>query len=84
MRQILSTGMGVDSVFALNNQMVIGAIKAVCETGLRIHEDKKAIGFDTIFVASIVGPVLIIVNVPDTKLMMLMLKCCYKELKILR
>jgi Transcriptional regulators len=68
MRQILSSGVEVDGVFAANDQMAIGAIKAIKENGFRIPDDIKVIGFDNTFVASIVEPSLTTINVPKYKL----------------
>ncbi len=68
MRQLLTAGMEVDGIFAANDQMAIGAIKAVRENGIRIPEDIKIVGFDNTFVASIVEPALTTVNVPQYKM----------------
>ena len=68
MRQVLLTGIEVDGVFAANDQMAIGAMKAIKENGLRIPEDIRIIGFDNTFVASIVEPALTTVNVPKYKM----------------
>lgn len=68
MRQILLTGMDMDGIFAANDQMAIGAIKAIRENGLRIPEDIKVAGFDNTFVASLVEPSLTTINVPKYKM----------------
>jgi DNA-binding LacI/PurR family transcriptional regulator len=68
MRKLLSAGVAADGVFAANDQMAIGAIKAIRENGLRIPEDIRVIGFDNTFVASIVEPALSTVNVPRYKM----------------
>ena len=68
MRQILLTGLDVDGVFAANDQMAIGAIKAIRENGLRIPEDIKVVGFDNTFVASLIEPSLTTINVPKYKM----------------
>ncbi|MBC7959503.1 MAG: LacI family DNA-binding transcriptional regulator [Vallitaleaceae bacterium] len=68
MKQILMSGVIFDGVFAANDQMAIGAIKAIKEQGLRVPEDVKIIGFDNTFVASIIDPSLTTVNVPKYKL----------------
>lgn len=68
MRQILLKGIDVDGVFAANDQMAIGAIKAIRENGLIIPEDIKVAGFDNTFVASLVEPSLTTINVPKYKM----------------
>jgi DNA-binding LacI/PurR family transcriptional regulator len=68
MKQVLLSGVTFDGVFAANDQMAIGAIKAIKEHGLRIPDDVKVIGFDNTFVASIIEPSLTTVNVPKYKL----------------
>jgi DNA-binding LacI/PurR family transcriptional regulator len=68
MKQQLLGSIDIDGVFASNDQMAIGAIKAIRENGLIIPEDIKVVGFDNTFVASIVEPSLTTVNVPKYKL----------------
>lgn len=68
MKELLITGAEIDGVFAANDQMAIGAIKAIKEHGFKIPEDIKVIGFDNTFVASIVEPSLTTVNVPQYRL----------------
>lgn len=68
MKQILMTGIDVDGVFAANDQMAIGAIKAIRENGLMIPEDVKVVGFDNTFIATIVEPALTTINVPKYKM----------------
>lgn len=67
-KQLLANGTEMDGVFAANDQMAIGAIKAVKEYGLHIPEDIRVVGFDNTFVASIVDPSLTTVNVPKYKM----------------
>lgn len=68
MRKILDSGIEADGVFAGNDQMAIGAIKAIKESGLRIPEDMKVVGFDNTFIASIVEPSLTTINVEKYKM----------------
>lgn len=67
-RQILMAGIDVDGIFAANDQMAIGAIKALKENGVKIPEDVRVVGFDNTFVASIVEPALTTVNVPKYRM----------------
>jgi DNA-binding LacI/PurR family transcriptional regulator len=53
-----------DAVFAGNDQIAIGAMTALLEQGIRIPHDIMVMGFDNIFISSIVSPALTTVNVP--------------------
>jgi DNA-binding LacI/PurR family transcriptional regulator len=64
MRELIARDAVPEGVFAANDQMAIGAIKALRETGRRIPEDVCVAGFDDSFVASIVEPALTTVYVP--------------------
>jgi len=68
MKQLLLAGIDVDGVFAANDQMAIGAMKAIRENGLMIPENIRVVGFDNTFVASIVEPSLTTINVPKYKM----------------
>lgn len=57
-REFLEHNGEVDGIFAANDQMGIGAMKALKEMGKRIPEDVKVVGFDNSFVASLVSPAL--------------------------
>jgi DNA-binding LacI/PurR family transcriptional regulator len=67
-KKLLLYGCEMDSIFAVNDQMAIGAMKAIWEHGLRIPEDIKLVGFDNTFVASLIEPSLTTVNVPKYQL----------------
>jgi len=54
----------VTAIFAHNDMMAIGAMKALTEKGLRIPEDIAIIGFDNIPLSLYVTPVLSTVTVP--------------------
>lgn len=68
MKELLLRGEAIDGVFAANDQMAIGTMKAIREHGLKIPEDIKVIGYDNTFVASIVHPSLSTINVPKFQL----------------
>jgi len=63
MREIMQNS-EISAVFASNDQMAIGAIKAIKEFGKRIPEDIAVIGFDNLFISSIISPTLSTVHVP--------------------
>ncbi|SMH27855.1 transcriptional regulator, LacI family [Rathayibacter oskolensis] len=48
MRRILDSGLAFDGVFALNDTLALGAIRALQEAGVRVPEDVAVIGFDDI------------------------------------
>lgn len=52
------------AVFAANDQMAIGAIKAIKEKGLKIPEDIAVAGFDNIFPGTLINPSLTTISVP--------------------
>lgn len=54
----------VTALFAQNDMMAIGAMKAFEEKGLKVPEDIAVIGFDNIPLSSFVTPVLSTVTVP--------------------
>lgn len=64
MKEILDQHHNIDGLFAANDQMAIGAMKAILEYGLKIPEDIAVVGFDNIFVSSLINPTLSTINVP--------------------
>ncbi|MEG0590087.1 MAG: substrate-binding domain-containing protein, partial [Lachnospiraceae bacterium] len=53
----------IDGVFVANDQMAVGALKALSEKGKKIPEDVKVIGYDNVFISSILEPSLSTVHV---------------------
>ena len=66
--RLLMGGVSFDGIFASNDQMAIGALKALDEHNLRVPEDVCVVGFDNIFASSIVSPSLTAINVPKYRL----------------
>jgi len=64
MKNLLLKRQDFDGLFASNDQMAVGSLKAIKEAGFRVPEDIKVVGFDNTFVASIVAPPLTTINVP--------------------
>jgi DNA-binding LacI/PurR family transcriptional regulator len=64
MQKLLQRGVALDGVLAANDQMAIGAMKALKEAGRRIPAEIKIVGFDNVFVATLVDPTLTTVAVP--------------------
>jgi DNA-binding LacI/PurR family transcriptional regulator len=67
-KRLLLDGIPFDGLFACNDQMAVGALKALNENGVRIPEAVKVIGFDNTFVSSLVSPSLTTVNVPKFRI----------------
>jgi len=47
-RELIAEGLSFDGVFALNDALGLGALRALGEAGLRVPEDVAVIGFDNI------------------------------------
>ena len=48
MRELLGSGTAFDGVFAMNDDLALGAMRAMHESGVRIPDDIAVIGFDDI------------------------------------
>jgi DNA-binding LacI/PurR family transcriptional regulator len=62
-RELVSAG-DVTAVFAANDDMAIGLIRALTEAGLRVPDDVSVVGFDDIPVSAYVTPPLTTVRQP--------------------
>lgn len=56
MEKLLKNVSDLDGVFCGNDQMAIGALRLLREKGLRVPGDVKLIGYDDVFISSIVEP----------------------------
>lgn len=65
MQQILNTGEPFDAVYAMNDLMAFGAVRALRERGLRVPEDIAIVGFDDVRLAAFCDPPLTTINEPD-------------------
>ncbi len=63
-RQLLDSGVEFTAIFATNDAMAIGAMRALRSRGYRIPEDVSVIGIDDIILASYVDPPLTTVAQP--------------------
>ncbi|MGN0186080.1 MAG: LacI family DNA-binding transcriptional regulator [Aristaeellaceae bacterium] len=63
MKQLLEMTPDLDGVFCGNDQMAVGAMKYLKEIGKRVPEDIKLIGYDDVFLASVVEPSLSTIHV---------------------
>ncbi|WP_350279185.1 LacI family DNA-binding transcriptional regulator [Kribbella sp. HUAS MG21] len=62
MEELLATGRPFDAVFALNDTLALGAIRALTAHGVRIPDDVAVAGFDNIDEASFSSPTLTTVD----------------------
>ena len=67
-RQALEAGVHFDAVQASNDQAAIGALKVLCEYGLRVPEDVAVSGFDNLFPSTLISPAITTVDVPGYEL----------------
>ena len=63
-RKLLSLDSPPDGIFAANDRMAIGAIKAVKDAGKRVPEDVAVIGFDNIPICELFDPPITTVDQP--------------------
>ena len=68
MGRLLDEAPDVTAIFALNDVMAIGALRAIRRRGLRVPDDISVVGFDDIPIAADVCPPLSTVQVPLAKL----------------
>lgn len=64
MKQIIKSGQVIKSVFAANDILALGAMKAMIESGLTVGEEVLLIGYDDIETASMVTPALTTISQP--------------------
>lgn len=68
MNQLLDLPEPPDAVFASNDLMALGALRAARERGVRVPEDLGVVGYDDIPAAGFVDPSLTTVSVPKVEL----------------
>lgn len=64
MKNLLLKRVGLTAIFAANDAMAFGAIRAIIEAGFRIPDDISVVGFDNVEMASIVMPPLTTIQQP--------------------
>lgn len=64
MSKVIRSGVSFDGVFAANDQMAIGALRALDAAGMKVPDDVKIVGYDNTFVSSMVNPSLTTISVP--------------------
>lgn len=63
-KELMARNREITAFFAANDQMAIGAIKAIRSEGKRIPEDFAVVGIDNLSVSSMIEPSLTTINVP--------------------
>jgi DNA-binding LacI/PurR family transcriptional regulator len=63
MKELLGKMPGIDGVFVANDQMSVGAFKAISEAGKRVPDDIKVIGYDDVFISSVLEPSLSTIHI---------------------
>ena len=64
MKEFFKQDSRINGAFAINDQLAIGAMKAVYESGRKIPDDFALVGYDNIFASSILETPLTTINVP--------------------
>lgn len=67
-KDLFDQGIDFQAIFAYNDMMAFGAIKAIKERGLKIPEDIGVVGYDNILFSSLVSPPLTTVNLKKVEL----------------
>jgi DNA-binding LacI/PurR family transcriptional regulator len=67
MQSILQSGPPPTALYAMNDLMAFGAIRAIQDYGLRVPQDIAVVGFDDIRLAPFSNPPLTTVNEPDVE-----------------
>ena len=65
---LLANAIEFDGVFVQNDLMATGAIKALKERGFAIPQDVKIVGYDNIFMTSLLNPSITSVHIPKQRL----------------
>ena len=68
MKTLLKRDTRVTAIFAINDYMAFGAVKAIREEGLKIPDDISVAGCDDIFFSECFDPALTTIRVPKTEM----------------
>ncbi|HAX53641.1 LacI family DNA-binding transcriptional regulator [Muricomes intestini] len=63
MKQLLDNVPDLDGVFCANDQMAVGALKLLKEYGKKVPEEIKVIGYDDVFISSVVEPAISTIHI---------------------
>lgn len=68
MRELLTQSPDIDGVFVANDQMAVGAMRAIHGAGRRVPHDIKVIGYDDVFISSVMEPSLSTVHIQKKRM----------------
>ncbi len=80
MRHLMTTS-AVDGAFCYNDEMTLGALRALAETGLRVPDDVRLIGFDNLPFTEFCLPSLTTVAQPVEEAAQAAVDCCRARLE---
>ena len=63
MKQLIDNVPDLDGVFCANDQMAVGALKLLKEYGCKVPEQIRVIGYDDVFVSSVIEPALSTIHI---------------------
>lgn len=63
-QELLGKGIDIDAIYASNDQMAIGAIKAIRKFGLKVPQDIAVAGFDNLKFSSLITPGITTIQYP--------------------
>lgn len=66
--QLIASGIPFDGIFAANDLMAVGAIKALTAHGLRVPEDVAVVGFDNTYISALTSPPVTTIDIPKRRL----------------
>jgi len=81
MEALLGETRDFTAVFASNDFIAVGAIKALKESGLRIPEDVAVVGFDDLDMAAIVDPELTTIHTDKEQIGMRAVQCLFHSME---
>lgn len=68
MKRILDIRLDITAVFSANDQMAVGAIKAINSIGKKVPDHVAVIGFDNLSISSLITPGLSTIHVPTSQM----------------
>lgn len=80
-KQILTLTVPPTAIFACNDMMAVGAIRAIYEAGLKVPDDISVIGFDDILLASFIVPSLTTISQPSHEMGLLAAELVIKQIQ---
>lgn len=80
-KKLLNQTPSVSAIFCGNDEIAIGAVKAIHELNIKIPSDIAIIGFDNIYVSTLIDPPLTTVGVPAYEIGKLAIETAFALLK---